>query len=265
MGVRGKPSDFAFVIPREVSSITTVYKPNGELLLAVYPGAIGDEAKARAMPFLLGAHSMYVKADGTVSNTTQTPPIRTSIHGFFDRTPRFPFCRMTAMVSREPEAWAEVLPFLGQVASVFLAGARKRYDAQAAASAKTHPAYVIAGTPFTTLTVNGSIAGAYHRDAGDFKPGFGCMAVFRKGDYSGCLLGFPAFGVAADLDDRSVILFDPHEIHGNTPLVGEGTPQVDFERISVVCYHRAKMSECLSPEDELARVKAARGALPEEA
>lgn len=274
VGVRGRPGDFALVVPPDFSETVTVYKPNGELLLQVVPGAISETAKERAMPFLeraskavsknrgtfLGAQSNYVKADGTLSNTTQTPPIRTSIHGFFDRTPRFPFCRQTALVSREPEAFAEVFPMLVEVSGAFERGARKRHAAQLDAAKRTHPAYVIPGTPFTTLTVNGTLAGAYHRDAGDYKPGFGCMAVFRRGSYRGCLLGFPAFGVAADLPDRSVILFDPHEIHGNTPIEAEGEAHRDYQRISVVCYYREKMLDCRAPEEELERAKA-RGSL----
>ncbi len=275
VGARGTARDFSLIIPRTAHGTVTVYKPNGELLCQVIPRAVSEDSKDRAMPFLdraakqvsknrgtfLGAQSMYVKADGSLSNTTQTPPIRTSVHGFFDRVPRFPFCRQTAMVSRETTAWEEVHPMLRDVAVRFEEGARKRYVAQLEAAKATHPAYVIPGTPFTTLTVNGSVSGAYHRDAGDYKPGFGCMAVFRKGEYGGCLLGFPAFGVAADLDDRSVILFDPHEIHGNTPFEGPGEPHEDFERVSVVCYFRAKMLDCLSPSDELERVKTTRGAL----
>lgn len=272
VGTKGRPEDFPLVAR---GGQVTVYKPNGELLLALYPKAITEAAKEKALPFLgraskqvsknrgtfLGGQSLYVKGDGTVSNTTQTPPIRTSVHGYFDRNPRFPFCRMTALVSREPEAWAEVFPMVREVAGIFEHGAKGRYVAQLEAAKCTHPAYVIPGTPFTTLTVNGTFAGAYHRDAGDYKPGFGCLSVFRRGAYGGCLLGFPAYGVAVDLEDRDVILFDPHEIHGNTPFVAEGEPHKDFERISVVYYYRAKMSECLAPEKELERVKSSRGAL----
>lgn len=269
VGRRGAPEDFALVVPKDVAQDVTVYKPNGELLLKVVPNAISVDSRDRAMTFLqkasravsknrgtfLGGQSNYVKADGTLSNTTQTPPIRTSIHGFFDRSPRFPFCRQTALVSREPAAFAEVFPMLADVARTFQEGARSRYMRQLEAAQRTHPAYVIPGTPFTTLTVNGTLAGAYHRDAGDYKPGFGCIAVFRTGHYLGCLLGFPAFGVAVDLPDRSVILFDPHEIHGNTSLEGEGVPNKDFQRISVVAYYREKMLECLSPAEELTKAK----------
>lgn len=274
VGRKPTPADLPVVIR---GAVAQVYKPNGQLLLALCPAAIPPDAKARAMKFLgpaanqvsknrgsyVGGQSEYVKQDGSRSNTSQTPPVRSTMHGFADRNPRFPFCRQTAFVSREPALWADMQPLLGIASELFRLGAPKQHAAQLAAAAATHPSYVIPGTPFTTITVNGTVAGAFHRDAGDYKHGFGVMSVFRSGEYRGCHLGFPAYGVSVDLQDGDVILFDPHEIHGNTPFEAEGKPHVDFERISVVYYFREKMGACLAPEEELQRAKA-RGNLAEE-
>ena len=151
------------------------------------------------------------------------------------------------------------------MASAFQQALPRRYAAQEAAARATHPAYVIPGTPFTTLTVNNTIASAYHYDKGDYAPGFGCILVLRRGAYSGGELVLPAYRVGADLQDRDLLLFDVHELHGNLPLVGEGPPmlpeQGGYERISVVFYFRANMVECLPPEQELERAKLARGGL----
>ena len=96
-------------------------------------------------------------------------------------------------------------------------------------------------------------------------PGFGCILVLRRGSYAGGELVLPAYRVGADLQDRDLLLFDVHELHGNLPLVGEGPPmlpeQGGYERISVVFYFRANMVECLPPELELERAKRARGGL----
>lgn len=272
LGHRGKPRDFPIVVK---GARVRVYKPNGDLLLAVIPKAISEAAKMAASAFIAraaravsknrgtytGLSSDYVRADGARSNTVQTPPVRSSIHGFFDRSVRFPFCRQTVLASKHPEEWAEVSALVREVAKHFAEQAKTRFDAQMKRAKEAHPAYVIAGTPFTTLTVNGSVAGAYHRDSGDYKPGFGCLSVFRRGSYRGALLGFPAYGVAADLQDRDLILFDPHEIHGNTPFRAKGEPHVDFERTSIVYYLRDKITDCLSPAEELERAKGVRGAL----
>jgi hypothetical protein len=68
--------------------------------------------------------------------------------------------------------------------------------------------------------------------------------------------------------ERDLLLFDVHEVHGNTPLVGEG-PECEpenggHERISVIYYFREKMTDCLSPAEELERAKNLRGSLSAE-
>jgi hypothetical protein len=49
------------------------------------------------------------------------------------------------------------------------------------------------------------------------------MCHFRDGDYSGAYLTFPRYGVAIDAPDNSVIIADSLELHGVTPIKGEGT------------------------------------------
>ena len=258
-----------------------VSKPNGEILL-VYLRAGKTETNANlAYPFL---HSLrrsvttnrvkytadvgairHVKKDGKQSKTFRTAPVRSVIVGNFDRSPRFPFCRQTALATQRPRDWAECLPMIQEVARLMQKHVPARYATQLDAANKTHPAYVLQDSPFTTITVNNTVAAGYHTDAGDFKSGFGAMSVLRRGKYQGGLLVVPAYGIAVDMQDRDVLLFDVHEVHGNTPLVGEG-PECEpenggHERISVVYYFREKMTECLSPADELERVKNSRGSL----
>jgi hypothetical protein len=274
-----------------VAGNAAIYKPNGELLLLVRKAFVSEGAAARAYPFLHGlrttvsynrgayAGSMRssgfnvdpitgrrIKADGTISNTLEKGKVRSAVVGNMDRYPRMPFCRQCALSSEKPEEWAECLPMVQEVARGLEAAAPLRYRAQLDAAEKTHPAYVIAGTPFTTLTVNNTVSGAYHRDAGDFKPGFGAMAVLRRGRYEGCEIVLPAYGVAVDLEDRDVIYFDVHEVHGNTPFrVADGPPcepeNGGHERLSIVFYFREKMTECLSPAEEVERAKNIRGGL----
>jgi hypothetical protein len=273
VGKHPTPEMFPFVL----RGAGKVYKPNGDLLLAVIPNAISEQSKADALPFLLraakrettnrglfagGERTRRVKSDGTLSATTQGAAIRSSVAGFMDRYPRIPYCRPCAMTEQYPDEWPGVYGACVDVARAYRSVAPARFAAQSTVASNTHPAYVIPGTPFTTLTINGTTHGANHRDAGDLPEGFGCISVFRSGDYRGGLLGFPAYGVAADLNDRDVIVFDPHEIHGNTAYEADGEPHVDYMRLSVVYYYRTKISDCLSPADELARVKSDRGVLP---
>jgi hypothetical protein len=91
-----------------------------------------------------------------------------------------------------------------------------------------------------------------HTDQGDLAAGFGVMVCLRSGHYSGGLYVMPGFDVAVDLAAGDVLFSDVHEWHGNTALVGD---PATYERITLVCYYRARMRECGSAAAELARVK----------
>ena len=278
VGKLPKAGDFPVVL----SDSGTVYKPNGERLLTMVRGGISEAAAEAAYPFFHSIRKQtaknrgnfsgepryqYIKKDGKASGTNFAKEVASCVLGSLDRfPPRTAFCRQTYITRDDPEGWKSCWAFIQDAARCFEREVPKRYAAQLEAAQKTHPAYVIPGTPFTTATVNNCTQGGYHRDAGDYKPGFGVMPVLRRGSYRGCLLGFPAYGVAVDLQDRDLILFDPHEVHGNTPYedaIGpKGEPDKGgYERISVVLYFRSKMTECLSPTEELTRIKAHRGAI----
>ena len=71
---------------------------------------------------------------------------------------------------------------------------------------------------------------AAHVDSGDTDAGLTTMCVFREGDYDGAYLAFPRYGVAIDAPDNSVIIADSNQIHGVTPISGNG------QRFSCVAY-----------------------------
>ena len=83
----------------------------------------------------------------------------------------------------------------------------------------------------TTLSMNrysdlglGSHKGmSVHVDSGDTEAGMTTMCHFRDGEYTGAYLTFPRYGVAIDAPDNSVIIADSLELHGVTPIRGEGT------------------------------------------
>lgn len=254
----------------QVHDSATVLKPNGDPLLVYLKGGISDAAANEAYPFLhsLRTHTSRnrgtysglpvkkMKLDGTVSKTTQTEPVRSTIVGYMNRYPRFPACNRLPLLDRKPDGWASLQPMIREASALLKRELPKRWKAQSEYAQRCRPEYVIPEMPFTTLTVNNTIAGAYHTDKGDYKPGFGVMAVFRRGSYKGCELVLPKFGVGVDLQDRDLILFDVHEVHGNRPLfdgIGPETKPEEggHERISVVFYFREKMIDCLEPAEEL--------------
>lgn len=172
--------------------------------------------------------------------------------GFFERTPRFPYCRACAWNLKNPEAWSKLFPMAKEVDDLFKKHASDRYKNQMRVAQKSHPDFLIPGTFFSTLTVNKNFRTAYHRDAGNLPDGISCMTVIRKGKWSGANLVFPEYRVGVKLDSHDMIIFDPHELHGNTPLIKLSK---DAVRCSIVYYFRDKIQHCRSAKEELSIAK----------
>ncbi len=194
-----------------------------------------------------------IKKDGSVSKTSKVDnPVLSSVMGFYDRYPRIPYCRQTSFNQQHPGQFDACLPAIRRVDSVFRDTVPERYEAQKAYALRTSPDFLVPGTTFTTVTLNKNFRTACHRDAGDLKEGFGCMAYMRSGRFYGGELVFPAYRAGLRMETGDLVLFDPHEIHGNTEIrpVSE-----KWERLTCVFYYRAKMAYCGSAAQELARAK----------
>ena len=95
--------------------------------------------------------------------------------------------------------------------------------------------YHIGGAPITALSANkytteGTQKMSAHVDGKDLEFGLTTMCVYRIGDYEGAYLTFPRYGIAIDADDGDVIIADSNELHGVTPISGNGV------RLSCVAY-----------------------------
>ena len=250
-----------------VNQNAAIYKPNGDPLAILVKGAISPELSAIARKALIPAAGMTTnrgiaaagerglrrRKDGSISRTAQASGVRSGIIGYFDRYPRIPYCRQTSYNENHLDKFDAVRPVLSVMADVFRDHIRDRYDAQMGVCRETHPAWVIKGTPFSTVTVNKNFRTMMHRDAGDLSEGFGVMACLRAGSYGGSYFCFPQYGVAVDMEDGDVLLGSVHdEWHGNTPFEDPGE---DYERWTLVAYYREKMIDCGSPEEELERAK----------
>lgn len=254
--------DVALLVNRDCD----VFKPDGELLILYRRRAIPEELVESTRATLAHAAEAYgstnrgkyagqprvakVGPDGVRAKSTRTQPVASVVIGYFDKQGgRFPFCRATMFTAREVEAWNRIVPLAQYVAQEFQAELPERYTRQAYVAKQAPQEYVIQGTPYSTLTVNRNVYGRIHKDAGDYKQGFGCLSVSRKGQYRGGWLTFPEYRVAADMQDGDLIFFNPHEWHGVTDPY---ETQPGFERISVVYYFREKMSHCRHDQlDEL--------------
>jgi hypothetical protein len=207
-------------------------------------------------------------------NRTRTRLVTSQILGAMDGIPRKPECRLTAFSAKKVAEWEQLFPLLQAMARAFGDQVPDRYAAQADYAARTESDYIVPGTPFTTVTVNNTYPTGVHTDKGDLDAGFSCLAVARRGNYSGGVLTFPEYRVAVDMQDGDLVLMDAHEWHGNTQIICDCYDHADAtptplngpcsvcraERISVVAYYRTKIAECdaLPVEREKARQRTER-------
>lgn len=247
-----------------------VYSPEGEVIFKLRKSCIEPSITAQAFKVLRtiraktnnrivavskGVAHFDKKQDGTVSRTMRVPidlAVMTNIIGYYDRYIRFPFCRQTAFNANSPELFTQVLPFLQGCSQVYEREAPEKFKFHREAADKCHPAWIIPGTVFSTITVNQNWRTAVHTDKGDFKEGLGLITVLRGGEFTGGYLCFPHYRVAVHFDSCDLLMFNSHHMHGNTPIFGKVGA---FERVSCVMYLREKMRFCQSPEEELDRAK----------
>lgn len=248
-----------------------VYTPEGDLLFKFRKKSLSATEAQKAFPILLEIKEVsknrgvangklyidkyagkYQKKDGSKSNYHFLKDDgglgSSSIIGFYDRYVRYPYCRETAFNARETEKWKKLIPFLQSCSQVYETAAQDRWIVQKSFCDKTHPAWVIKDTVFTTVTVNQNWSTAVHTDVGDLKEGLSCITALRSGEYKGCNLVFPHYRAAVNLDTCDLLMFNSHHMHGNTPLIGKIGA---YKRVSLVLYYREKMQKCLSPEGEL--------------
>lgn len=273
-----------------INSDADVFKPNGDLLLRYRKNILPREvclpayvalrkaaAKAGNRGYAAGFKNEYLaetegkktgvrlyqkKQDGTVSNTHRAKPVESGIIGYFNRETRFPYCRQTAFTQNEISKWNAALPFFKAVSNSFETLYPERAAAQREFVERVSNDFVIENTIFTTITVNRNWQTAVHADAGDLRNGFGVLAVFRAGIFSGCFLCFPKYRVAVDIQNFSLLLADVHEYHGNSNFRANGkeiaagaTVPKSIERISCVFYARENMQFCQSAAEENERAK----------
>jgi len=190
----------------------------------------------------------YIKANGRLSNTTYSNPVNSGIIGYFDRNPRFPYCRQTAFNEKQFAKFKKAYPIINFVDKAYAKLMPEHYKLQREEADKTSKDFVITNTAFTTVTVNSNWQTAVHTDAGDFENGFGNLVALRNGRYTGGYFVVPKWGVAFDLQQCDLLLVDVHQWHGNTPinLIDE-----DAKRISLVMYYRKNMISCGTAKEEI--------------
>ena len=247
-----------------------VFKPDGQPLVKYRPGWFSEDLcrsvtpacrKAAADTTNRGtaagelltvdgksANYRATKMDGTATKTAHSAPVKSGIVGYFDRTPRIPYCRQTNFLVSQAASWNKFLPYIQRADQGLKELLPERWAAQREYATNTASDWVIPDSTFTTVTVNRNFRTATHKDAGDLKAGFGVMSCIRNEKYSGAYLVFPEFRVAVDFSSGCLCLADVHHWHTNTQFTDIRT---GYERISLVFYYREKMINCKSAKKEV--------------
>jgi Oxygenase domain of the 2OGFeDO superfamily len=242
---------------------TTVVTPEGNVLAILIKDAVPSTLCATAEPFFrnsatqpligsfrgtaAGEKMLHpIKKDGTVSKMLEVPDVprlrgvKHGVLGYMDKTNLNP-CRTTSYTRDHWEQFSTtVMPYVRAVDQVFQTYMPERWAAQNSVAVTT-PDYTIAGTAFSTITVNLNFATATHQDNGDLAEGFGVLTCFRSGGYSGGSLVFPKHGLAVNVGTGDVLLADVHQWHGNISIIGT---QGEYQRLSCVMYYRSRLPLC---------------------
>jgi hypothetical protein len=207
----------------------------------------------------------YVQ-NGKVSKMRVNNVVASGVLGYYESTAFLDAaCRMTGYTRKALKNFLHGVPFLEAIDAQFKKLVPDAHAKQLAALRK-HKAYQISNTAFSTLTVNLNFRTALHKDAGDFKEGFGNLSVIEWGKYHGGITMFPRFRVGFDVRTGDFLAMDVHEWHTNSKLYeteedkkyNESLPDIRtrdpetgvvgsdhrFQRLTFVCYFREKLANC---------------------
>jgi hypothetical protein len=168
-------------------------------------------------------------------------------------------CRPCAAAETAPRPHRAICALAETLADALHELVPAQYDANVAALADVHRAWLLPGGLWTSGVVNLSSALPYHRDRNNFNA-WSAMPVVRRGVRGGHL-HFPELEVdgiplVAPCADGDVLLFNgQHFMHGVTPL---RYAMKDGYRYSCVYYPVRRFANCLEPAAELAHAQAQR-------
>lgn len=225
---------------------------------------------SRRKPVETTGWSTRYMQNGKISKMRVNNVVASGVIGNYERTPFLGQpCRMTGYTRRGLKHYLHGIPYLQAIDKQFKKLVPDAHRKQLAGVSQK-PMYQIADTAFSTLTVNMNFRTALHKDAGDYRDGFGNLSVIEWGRYHGGETIFPRYGVAFNLRTGDFVAMDVHEWHSNAPIhetkedaefnksipdirtrdaaTGVVGSQERYQRISFVCYFREKLEDCIEKE-----------------
>ena len=204
--------------------------------------------------------------DGKVSKMRVNNVVASGVIGYYESTAFLDAaCRMTGYTRKGLKNYLHGIPFLKAIDQQFKKLVPDAHEKQLKALRK-HKAYQIDDTAFSTTTINLNFRTALHKDAGDFREGFGNLSVIEWGKYHGGHTLFPRFRIGFDVRTGDFLAMDVHEWHTNSPMyetkedkaynkkipdirtrdpeTGVVGSDTIFQRLTFVCYFREKLANC---------------------
>jgi hypothetical protein len=204
--------------------------------------------------------------NGKLSKMRVNNVVASGVLGYYESTAFLDAaCRMTSYTRNGLKNFYHGMPFLKTIDAEFKKLVPEAHEKQLKALRK-HKMYQIDDTAFSTVTVNLNFRTALHKDAGDFKEGFGNLSVIEWGKYHGGYTILPRYRIGFDVRSGDFLAMDVHEWHTNTPMYetqedkefNKQLPKIQtrdpesgvvgsdlkFQRLTFVCYFREKIANC---------------------
>ena len=162
------------------------------------------------------------------------------------------FCTATSLATEHPRK-NQIITELGKrVSEVYTEHFPQVAATHAEQLKKILPEWKLEGSVFTSGIINKNNPLKYHFDSGNFENVCSCMLGFKR-DVQGGYLSVPELGLALEIADRSLAIFDGQSLlHGVTPIT-RLTPKA--YRYTVVYYALKAMWKCGPLTSELARIR----------
>ena len=204
--------------------------------------------------------------NGKLSKMRVNNVVASGVLGYYESTAFLDAaCRMTSYTRNGLKNFFHGMPSLKTIDAEFKKLVPEAHETQLKALRK-HKMYQIDDTAFSTVTVNLNFRTALHKDAGDFKEGFGNLSVIEWGKYHGGYTILPRYRIGFDVRSGDFLAMDVHEWHTNTPMYetqedkefNKKLPKIQtrdpesgvvgsdlkFQRLTFVCYFREKIANC---------------------
>ncbi len=213
-----------------------------------------------------------IKSKNLVSSMKINNQVASNPIGYYEASKNFAKlpCRLTHFTRVNYDKYNKGLPFIQRIDQCFKKLIPESHKKQLCKA--NEKCYLkIPKTSFSTITINRNFRTALHRDAGDYKKGFGNLTVIERGKYQGGYTCFPQFGIGVDVRRGDFLAMDVHEWHTNTPIYEKeedkafnetlepafkDNPEVGtvgiyekYTRLTFVCYLREKISKCPNQKD----------------